>query len=237
MGGSLSQFPVNFQPKSQLLEFLQSQRNIREFQAIPKPQLILGEQSQFPAIFEGKSQVPVDRHQDPPESYGQYTILGLAGSKNLSQTMNLNQIGNWNTTRACVKMIKSLSPALDITGLMTGIRVVRDAAPDVKHDAEQLSSIGTVVNFWTPPKFQGAKVGEKFYHLAQLYHSPKPYTNGQLKGYSTNGMRCQTIQEHCSILRFAPALNEPLRNNQRSLEIISRTSCLVLFSKHVHRYQ
>ena len=106
--------------------------------------------------------------------------------------------------------------------LMTGIHAVLDAAPDVKHDAEQLFSIGSVVNFWTPPKFEGAKVGERFYHLAQLYHTPKLYTNGQLIGYSTNGMRCQTIhrqftdnsrtnQEHCSILKIAMLIVTPIR--------------------------
>ena len=55
---------------------------------------------------------------DNSGSYGQYAIL--AGSKNLCQTMNLYKIGNkncsedtHNTTRAYLKMIKSLSPALD----------------------------------------------------------------------------------------------------------------------------
>ena len=52
-------------PSSQLLHFLQSQSIIREFGQIPKSQLILGKQSQFPAIFEGQSQVPVIGHQDP----------------------------------------------------------------------------------------------------------------------------------------------------------------------------
>ena len=69
MGGPQSmqfQFPVNFLPKSQLLKFLQSQSNIREFRLIPESQLIWGKQSQFPGIFEGESQVPVNGHQDPP---------------------------------------------------------------------------------------------------------------------------------------------------------------------------
>ncbi len=51
MGGPQSQFPVNFQPKSQLLHFLQSQPNICEFWSIPKSQLILQKQSRFPAIL------------------------------------------------------------------------------------------------------------------------------------------------------------------------------------------
>ena len=54
-----SQIPVNFYPKSQfqLLIFLPSQPNIREFWPIPKSPLILGKQSQFPASLEGQSQL------------------------------------------------------------------------------------------------------------------------------------------------------------------------------------
>ncbi len=55
-------------PNSQLLEFLQSQPNVREFWPIPNSQLIFGKQSQFTAIFEGQSKVPVNRPQDPPQA-------------------------------------------------------------------------------------------------------------------------------------------------------------------------
>ncbi len=104
--------------------------------------------------------------------------------------VNILKQDTHNTTRAYLKMIKS-STRLPVW--WCGIHAILDAAPDVKHDAEQLLTIGTVVNFWTQPKFQGAKVGEKFYDLAQLYNTLKLYTNGQLIGYRTNGMRCQTI--------------------------------------------
>ncbi len=60
-----SQLIFSPNPSSQLLEFLQSQPIIRHFLQIPKSQLFLGKQSQFPAIYEGQSQVPVNGHQDP----------------------------------------------------------------------------------------------------------------------------------------------------------------------------
>ncbi len=74
MGGGVpnpsSQLIFNLNPSSQLHEFLQSQPDIREFWPIPKSQLILGKQSQFPAIFDGQAQVPVNGHQDPPNNVG-----------------------------------------------------------------------------------------------------------------------------------------------------------------------
>ena len=57
-----------------------------------------------------------------------------------------------------MKMTRTLSSALDClpddVGSVPYEMQHLTAAPDVKHDAaEQLSAIGTVVNFWTPPKF------------------------------------------------------------------------------------
>ncbi len=46
-----SQLILSPNPSSQLLKFLQSEPNIREFWPISKSQLILEKQSQLPAIF------------------------------------------------------------------------------------------------------------------------------------------------------------------------------------------
>ncbi len=78
-----SQLIFSPNPGSQLLNFLKSQSNILECLPIRKYQLILGKQSQFSASCEGQSQVPVNRHQDPPhslfsEGLGVPSILFLA---------------------------------------------------------------------------------------------------------------------------------------------------------------
>ncbi len=59
--------------------------------------------------------------------------------------------------------------------------------------------IGTTVNFWTPPKNQGASNKKKSCQRTQLEHTPKQYKNyGQLTAINMKAMSCQAQFRHNS---------------------------------------
>ena len=79
MGGPQSQFPVNFSDKSQfpVKQFFTIPVNCW---LIPNSQQISQKKSQFPAIFWGQSQLPVNGHPDPLNNTPIWKIQKLTGS-------------------------------------------------------------------------------------------------------------------------------------------------------------
>ena len=79
-------------------------------------------------------------------------------------------------------------------------------------------------HFTTPPKIPGGVPKIKNFRLALLDHTPRLYTAGQVTEYIYIDVGCQTrhrdMDGQLSNLRFAPALNEPLRNNNTSWKVL-----------------